>query len=351
MGTGGSSDRNGRNGRNRTNDTDKSPFFAPATPRVIAETPGGTKRAVKQRDGVKERKSTIVGATANLINAIVGSGIVGIPFAIQQAGLVAGIGLVCLCAVLTDKSLRLLVETAKHASAPSYETTMEAAFGRRGFLFVCINMFIMSYGAMVSYLMIVKDTLPYVLGVTDLGMRRALLCLISLAVMVPLSAQRDVANLAKTSRISVVLDICMVALVAYIATHFRDTRRARRNRTCPANLNLEVGYCLCRSWSSQLRVCLSTFSVHHCRFTRTTHQIEMVNSHHESTLAVRLFGKFMRYCWILGIHGKHRRKHSEQSTSRSIPSESSPRTSRGYYAFRLSHGIICGTSRMRRYSL
>jgi sodium-coupled neutral amino acid transporter 11 len=59
------------------------------------------------------------------------------------------------------------VETAKRSSATSYETTMEAAFGRNGFLFVCINMFIMSYGAMVSYLMIVKDTLPYVLGVTD----------------------------------------------------------------------------------------------------------------------------------------------------------------------------------------
>jgi sodium-coupled neutral amino acid transporter 11 len=80
---------------------------------------------------------------------------------------VAGIGLVCLCRSPDGQIARLLVETAKRSSATSYETTMEAAFGRNGFLFVCINMFIMSYGAMVSYLMIVKDTLPYVLGVTD----------------------------------------------------------------------------------------------------------------------------------------------------------------------------------------
>ncbi|KAI2508628.1 transmembrane amino acid transporter protein [Fragilaria crotonensis] len=213
------------NARTNTRNVDKSPFFAPSTPRVIAistsvtETPGGSKhtRSISIKDTVKENKSSIVGATANLINAIVGSGIVGIPFAIQQAGLATGIILVCLCAFLTDKSLRLLVETAKHANAPSYETTMEAAFGKMGFLFVCINMFIMSYGAMLSYLMIVKDTLPFVLGVTDLGMRRALLFVIAISVMLPLSAQRDMANLAKTSRISVCLDICMVALVAYMA--------------------------------------------------------------------------------------------------------------------------------------
>lgn len=192
-----------------------SPFFAPSTPRVVTQTPGGTKRSVKKT--VEESKSTVFGATANLINAIVGSGIVGIPYAIQQAGLVAGVGLVCLCALLTEKSLRLLVETAKHASAPSYETTMEAAFGRAGFLFVSINMFIMSYGAMLSYLMIVKDTLPYVLGVTDLGMRRAILFLVSVTVMVPLSSQRDMANLAITSRLSVILDICMVCVVVYLA--------------------------------------------------------------------------------------------------------------------------------------
>jgi energy-converting hydrogenase Eha subunit A len=80
-------DRHGRNGRNgaqllmllATTSRQISVLCTCTTPRVIAETPGGTKRAMKQRDGVKENKSTIVGATANLINAIVGSGIVGIP--------------------------------------------------------------------------------------------------------------------------------------------------------------------------------------------------------------------------------------------------------------------------------
>ena len=92
-----------------------SPFFAPSTPTVVVvqQTPGGTRRPVRQKETVQEKKSGILGCTANLVNAIVGSGIVGIPFAIKEVGFVAGILLVILCAILTEKSLRLLIATAK----------------------------------------------------------------------------------------------------------------------------------------------------------------------------------------------------------------------------------------------
>ena len=194
-----------------------SPFFAPSTPKTVSNTPGGTKRTVKKP--VEELKSSLVGTTANLINAIVGSGIVGIPYAIYCSGLLAGIVLVMLCALLTMTSLRLLIFTAQYVKVPSYETLCEASFGRVGFLFITANMFIMAYGAMVSYLMIVKDTIPLVLGVdeTDESMKRAILFILSLTVMVPLSAQRDMADLAKTSRLSVACDAIMVVLVAYQA--------------------------------------------------------------------------------------------------------------------------------------
>eukprot|EP00588_Corethron_pennatum_P006076 CAMPEP_0194295916 /NCGR_PEP_ID=MMETSP0169-20130528/54705_1 /TAXON_ID=218684 /ORGANISM="Corethron pennatum, Strain L29A3" /LENGTH=100 /DNA_ID=CAMNT_0039045211 /DNA_START=93 /DNA_END=391 /DNA_ORIENTATION=- len=36
-------------------------------------------------------KSSIAGTTGNLLNTIVGSGIVGIPYALSQSGLVAGV--------------------------------------------------------------------------------------------------------------------------------------------------------------------------------------------------------------------------------------------------------------------
>ncbi|GKZ00972.1 hypothetical protein MPSEU_001048700 [Mayamaea pseudoterrestris] len=195
----------------------KSPFFAPKTPMGEQQTPGGTKHAVKKE--VEEHKSGYFGTVANLMNAIVGSGIVGIPFAIREAGFVAGIFLIIIAAFITEKSLRLLIATAKHVHVPSYETLAEAAFGKLGFKFLCCNMFVMAFGAQISYLMVVKDTFSGIfLGeAATIASKRAVLLLVSLSIMVPLSSQRDMADLAKTSRVSVLIDVILVGLVVYSA--------------------------------------------------------------------------------------------------------------------------------------
>jgi len=173
----------------------KSPFFKPNSQRQRRDAP----------PAAAAHKSSPLGCTANLMNAIIGSGIVGIPYAIKNAGLVAGICLILLCALLTDKSLRLLLATAKHArNVQSYETLAEAAFGPVGFWFIAANMFIMAYGAMLSYLMIIKDTFPFALAQMlppavdadialdpeNVHVKRMVLTVISLLVIVPLSSQR-----------------------------------------------------------------------------------------------------------------------------------------------------------------
>jgi len=184
---------------------EKSPFFAPK------------KKLTKNTPDEAEHKSSIPGCAANLINAIVGAGIVGIPFAMKSMGLVSGVIMLIVAAALTEKSLRLLIETAKHIDVPSYETLSEATFGRKGFIFVSASMFIIAYGAMVSYLIIIKDLLSVLIGLDPEGdvLKKQLVLIASSAVVVlPLSTQRDMADLAKTSRISVAFDCAMVLLLA-----------------------------------------------------------------------------------------------------------------------------------------
>lgn len=139
----------------------------------------------------------------------------GIPFAIKECGLIAGIILVLLCALLTEKSLRVLIDTAKHVDVPSYETLFESTYGSFGFYFISINMLIMAYGGCLSYLTIIKDTLPVLLGVSseDVGMARAILVVSTMAIILPISMQRDMADLAKTSKVSVIFQCAMVAVV------------------------------------------------------------------------------------------------------------------------------------------
>ena len=125
-----------------------SPFFHPRQPgrQVIQQsiaTPQGQHRKIRNivvsTDGVIENKSNVLGCASNMITCIVGSGIVGLPFAMPQTGFVAGFFLILLTAALTEKSLRLLVETAKHVHKQSYETTAEVCFGTVGFRFILVR--------------------------------------------------------------------------------------------------------------------------------------------------------------------------------------------------------------------
>lgn len=134
----------------------------------------------------------------------------GIPFAMRETGLVTGWILILLSGILGSKSLRLLVETAKHVDSASYEILCETVFGRAGWILCNGMMFCMSWGPMLSYLMLVKDTLGQLLGYDG----KICLVVASMCVMLPLSLQRDMADLAKTSRLSVLFNIGLVSIIA-----------------------------------------------------------------------------------------------------------------------------------------
>jgi len=140
-----------------------------------------------------------------------------------MSGLWAGVLLLLLVAVLTDKSLRLLIEQASfhpklhHLPIHTFEDLASYPYGKFGSGFVLFNMFIMAYGAMVAYLLIIKDTVPTVLGFEhgeNLLERNLILIATSLLIMVPLSMQRDMASLSCTSAISVTADMILVVFVA-----------------------------------------------------------------------------------------------------------------------------------------
>jgi sodium-coupled neutral amino acid transporter 11 len=101
----------------------------------------------------------------------------------------------------------------------TYEDLMSYPFGKWGNWFVLINMFLLAYGAMVAYLLIIKDTVPTILGIADAGVgsfvqRELVMMVTSLLIVLPLSIQRDMATLAFTSLLSVVADIILVIFIA-----------------------------------------------------------------------------------------------------------------------------------------
>lgn len=105
----------------------------------------------------------------NYINSILGSGIVGIPYALHKAGFGFGIFLLIALAIITDYSLSLLVKSAHLAAVSSYQDLVQVAFGRPGFYLLTLLQFIYPFIAMISYNVIIGDTVTKVL-------KRALSC-------------------------------------------------------------------------------------------------------------------------------------------------------------------------------
>lgn len=75
-----------------------------------------------------------------------------------------GVLLLILVAMATDKTLRMIVElasfhpTLRHLGVHTFEDLMRIPFGNMGSHFILLSMFVLAYGAMVAYLLIVKDT-------------------------------------------------------------------------------------------------------------------------------------------------------------------------------------------------
>jgi len=186
-------------------------------------TPAPLEISTSPKLSTPKKKSGIFGASSNLVNSIVGAGIIGIPYAFRQSGLIAGLFLLGLVAFLTDKSLRMIVELAlwhpllKNHNVKTYEDLASYPFGKFGSGFILLNMFVLAYGAMVAYLLIIKDTVPTVLGWDNQLGKIMIMLLFSLGIMVPLSMQRDMASLAFTSLISVTADVILVFFVATYA--------------------------------------------------------------------------------------------------------------------------------------
>ena len=82
---------------NNSNNGEKSPFLAPRRNNKLSGNNGET--TVED----VESKSSIAGCTFNLMNAIVGAGILGMPYAMKQCTLAGGIIMIIVVVAITSK--------------------------------------------------------------------------------------------------------------------------------------------------------------------------------------------------------------------------------------------------------
>ncbi|XP_076778129.1 solute carrier family 38 member 6 isoform X2 [Arvicanthis niloticus] len=96
----------------------------------------------------------------NMMNAIMGSGILGLAYVMANTGILGFSVLLLLVALLASYSVHLLLAMCIHTAVTSYEDLGLFAFGLPGKVVVAGTIIIQNIGAMSSYLLIIKTELP-----------------------------------------------------------------------------------------------------------------------------------------------------------------------------------------------
>ncbi|NXE78535.1 S38A4 protein, partial [Cochlearius cochlearius] len=158
----------------------------------------------------------------NLSNAIMGSGILGLSYAMANTGIILFVVLLLGVAILSLYSVHLLLKTAKEGGSVIYEKLGEKAFGWPGKCSVFISVTMQNIGAMSSYLFIIKYELPEVIrafmkleessGEWYLN-GNYLVILVTVGIILPLSLLKSLGYLGYTSGFSLT---CMVFFVSVV---------------------------------------------------------------------------------------------------------------------------------------
>nr|XP_046268285.1 probable sodium-coupled neutral amino acid transporter 6 [Scatophagus argus] len=166
------------------------------------------------RNGPAETRAkgaSFASSVFNLMNAIMGSGILGLAYAMANTGIVGFCILLTIVASLAAYSIHLLLKLCDQTGINSYEDLGGKALQKPGKVLVGIAIIIQNIGAMSSYLFILKSELPAAInsfmspdstGNAWYEDGRLLLILVTLCVVLPLSILPKIGFLGYTSSIA-----------------------------------------------------------------------------------------------------------------------------------------------------
>ncbi|XP_006633682.1 sodium-coupled neutral amino acid transporter 4 [Lepisosteus oculatus] len=160
----------------------------------------------------------------NLSNAIMGSGILGLSYAMANTGILLFVVLLLGVAILSLYSVHLLLQTSKGGGSLIYEKLGEKAFGWPGKIAAFGSITLQNIGAMSSYLFIVKYELPEVIR-AFMGLEENsgewylngnyLVIFVSFGIILPLSLLKNLGYLGYTSGFSLTCMVFFLVVLIY----------------------------------------------------------------------------------------------------------------------------------------
>ncbi|RCH92214.1 hypothetical protein CU098_002414, partial [Rhizopus stolonifer] len=175
-------------------------------------------RDLLQSDRPGYGSHTKVAVALNLVNATVGAGIIGLPFAIARAGFFTGILASIVVAALAQIGLFMLILAGQRVGIYKFALLVEYLLGRPGYHFLNFMICVQAGGGTVSYFILLGDSLPmlcerYLPQWPLLANRTFILVFVGIVCILPLNMSRSIGSLARWSIVSV---LCLPVILLTI---------------------------------------------------------------------------------------------------------------------------------------
>lgn len=193
------------------------------------------------------QNGTVSGAVFNISTTMVGAGIMSIPATMKVLGLIPGLLVIVLVAVITDLTVEFMLRCTSSGKAVTYAGMVGESFGSVGSLAVKICVITTNLGVLIVYFIILGDVLcgNDINGDTHLGIlqqwfgihwwtcRAFALLIVALFIMLPLVMLRRVDSLKYSSALSILLALVFVVICSSMALHALWSGKTQSVRILP----------------------------------------------------------------------------------------------------------------------
>ena len=110
------------------------------------------------------RKLTLAEASAILVGTQIGAGVLGLPYALKDEGVLLGVLIVIITGLLTLLTALFVLEVAAQSGGGSLSKLAEKHLGKAGGILMFLSISVLAYGALIAYIAGSADILSSLFG-------------------------------------------------------------------------------------------------------------------------------------------------------------------------------------------
>ncbi|GLC35800.1 hypothetical protein PLESTB_000495600 [Pleodorina starrii] len=231
-----------------------APGFATLTPKPssqpVVRTQAAADAGAASAPAPSTGNSTFMQAVFNVVNVMMGVGLLSLPFALKSSGWV-GILVLWVMGIATNYTAKALCECADavakrqgaNAAPVGYEEIAEAAFGKLGRLIISSIIYVELFGTCALLFILEGDNMFKLFGPNALASNSSVYMLLAAAVMIPTVWLPDLKSLSFLGAAGVTATCTVSAAVAYTFLSGSYTPGAVTTLANWATLPLVLGIC------------------------------------------------------------------------------------------------------------